>query len=134
MQILLISDNTAKTSNLNYFNILKTDFVTAVGILKPLSSFFLHCLNFQNEKKTFSTKLSFGCSFLKQSDLIVVEIRLFGSTRLPDKYSIMIINATIRIHIMQSAHSIDETTQQSHYCDFFHVRYSRFQLLVIRIF
>ena len=62
MEILSINDNTAETSNLNYLNILKTDFVTAVGTLKPLSPFLLHCLNFQNEKRLFD-KIKFWLLF-----------------------------------------------------------------------
>ena len=62
MEILSINDNTAETSSLNYLNILKTDFVTVVGTLKPLSPFFLHCLNFQNEKSLFD-KIKFWLLF-----------------------------------------------------------------------
>ena len=53
--------------------------------------FFLHCLNYSNQRKISNIKRS----LLNQNDSIVVETPLFGSNSLNDEENAWIIESTI---------------------------------------
>ena len=65
--------------------------------IKTTIRFFLHCLNYSNQRKTLYDRISNNQrSLLNQTDSTKAETFLFGSNGLSDEENALIIESTIK--------------------------------------
>ena len=84
-------------TNLDNFQDSLDPFCHSSQHIETTIHFFLHCLNYSNQKKFLFEKISnIKCSLLNQNDSVIVETLLFKLIGFSDKENAWIIESTIK--------------------------------------